>query len=137
MRCSLGYFGKPLLFISVVLRRARPSMEKRRCLRFLALDKAFAVVRSRVRRIDEIRVGWMKNITRNGLALEYPSHADWGRAPSYVDVLSPRNRFHLSRVPCRLVYDIRVPGAYVHSFLHHHTQRSNVAWNLKDSQTTR
>lgn len=81
----------------------------------LVEDKAFAVVRPRAREIDEIRVGRIKNISTNGLALEYPSDADLGQDLSYVDLFIPQNEFHLSKVPCRVIYDIRIRGAYVNS----------------------
>ncbi|MDY6951514.1 MAG: PilZ domain-containing protein [Thermodesulfobacteriota bacterium] len=90
-------------------------MEKRRYLRFLTQGKAVAVVRPRAGERDEIRVGRIKNISANGLALEYPSDADFGQEPSYVDVFIPPNRFHLSKVRCKVVYDIRIRGAYVNS----------------------
>jgi hypothetical protein len=89
--------------------------EKRKHPRFFIRNKAFAVVRPRGNQTDQIRVGKIKNISTDGLALEYPSDGDLGNEPSYVDIFIPHGRFHLGMLPCRFVYDIQTQGAYITS----------------------
>jgi hypothetical protein len=78
-------------------------MEQRRHIRFLAVDNAFAALGA-----GFARVGRLKNISTGGLAFEYITDNDSDEQASQLDVFVSGEDFHLSKVPCRVVYDVPV-----------------------------
>jgi len=76
-------------------------VERRRHIRFLAQDNAFAALRTAF-----TKVGRIKNISIGGLAFEYITDEESDQGGSEVDVFISGNSFHLPRVPCTVVYDI-------------------------------
>ena len=76
-------------------------MEKRRQIRFLAEENAFAALGARF-----TKVGRVKNISTGGLAFEYITDGNGEESPSQLDVFVSGDDFHLPKVPCRVVYDI-------------------------------
>ena len=82
-------------------------MEKRQHIRLLPNQNAFAAVRSRSNEAGKIRVGKIKNISPGGLAFEYITDEESTQEPCQVDVfISSEHKFHISKMPCRVVYDI-------------------------------
>ena len=79
-------------------------MEKRKHIRLLADDNAFAALGSRYS-----KVGKVKNISSGGLAFEYiTNNGESGDETCQLNIFVSGNDFHLSKVPCRVVYDIPV-----------------------------
>jgi hypothetical protein len=76
-------------------------MEKRRQVRFLAQENAFAALGEKF-----TKVGRLKNISAGGLAFEYITDGNSENGPSQLDLFVSGDDFHLSKVPCRVVYDI-------------------------------
>lgn len=78
-------------------------MERRKFMRFRAQDDAFAALRG-----DFSKVGKIYDISINGLDFSFLSEitqVDSTDHHTQVDVLSSENRFYLSNVPCRIVYE--------------------------------
>ncbi len=85
-------------------------MEKRKHIRLLPREETFAAVRSRFTEAGKIRVGKIKNISPEGLAFEYLTDEESEYEPAQVDVfMSSDHKFHISKVPCKVVYDIPAP----------------------------
>lgn len=80
------------------------SAERRKYVRFLAKDTAFAALRSGFK-----KVGRIKDISIGGLAFSYFSETYEMNSDSHVsqvDIFLSGNGFHLPNVPCKIVYDI-------------------------------
>ncbi len=91
--------------------------ERRRHIRFLAQENAFAALRT-----SFTRVGRIKNISVGGLAFEYITDEESNQEGSQIDIFISGNGFHLPKVPCAVVYDIpaRSPfgdGMFYHTFM--------------------
>ena len=81
------------------------TIERRKYVRFIAQDNAFAALRFK-------KVGKVNDISIKGLAFSYLSETiKNGPYPysSKVDIFLSENGFHLSNVPCKVVYDIPGP----------------------------
>ena len=81
--------------------------ERRKYTRFRAQDNAYAAVGagfSHVGRLIDISIG--------GLALEYLTDDDARPMNSPVDIFVRESEFHLSRLPCKIIYNMRLgaPG---------------------------
>ena len=81
--------------------------ERRKSRRFLAQDKAFAVLRP-----DFTRLGKIKDISEGGLAFEYIAYQEEEEDASEMDIFLSEGRFHLSKMPCRIIYDVRMREEY-------------------------
>lgn len=87
-------------------------LDKRKYSRFLAQEDAFVALGH-----SFARVGKVKNISRGGLAFEYVSDKDLNEDASQLDVFLSEHGFHLSDMPCVIVYDIPVSKPYeYHTF---------------------
>ena len=75
-------------------------MERRKFTRFQARDDAFAALRG-----DFSKVGKIYDISLNGLAFRYLAEKMSDETFSHVDIFLSKNGFHLSGVPCAIVYD--------------------------------
>jgi len=83
------------------------AMEQRKYVRFLTQDNAFAALR-----IGFKKVGKVNDISIKGLAFSYlrkTTKADSDLDYSQVDIFLSGNGFHISNMPCRIVYDIPDP----------------------------
>ena len=87
------------------------NIDKRKYNRFLAQDDAFAALGFRT-------VGKVKDISMGGLAFGYIDLSEnLDQASSHRDAFEPlpltvflsKNGFHLSDVPCKIIYDINAP----------------------------
>ena len=77
--------------------------EKRKYVRFLAQETAFAALRSGFK-----KVGKVHDISIKGLAFSYLDKAEEHLSKSnssQVDIFISGNNFHLANVPCKVVYD--------------------------------
>ncbi|HID29613.1 MAG TPA: PilZ domain-containing protein [Desulfobacterales bacterium] len=77
--------------------------ERRKSGRFLAQDRAFAVLRP-----DFARLGKIKDISEGGLSFEYIAHQEEEQDASELDIFLSEGSFHLSKMPCSIIYDIRM-----------------------------
>ncbi len=84
-------------------------LNNRKFSRFLAQNDAFVAVGH-----SFARVGKVKNISRGGLAFEYVSDNSLEENASQLDVFLSEHGFHLSDIPCKVVYDIPVGNPYVY-----------------------
>ena len=75
-------------------------MERRKFTRFRAQDDAFAALRG-----DYSKVGKIYDISLNGLAFRYLAEKVCDDEFTHVDIFLSNNGFHLSGVPCAVVYD--------------------------------
>ncbi len=75
-------------------------MERRKFTRFQTRDDAFAALRG-----DFSKVGKIYDISLNGLAFRYLAEEMSKEVYTQVDVFLSKNGFHLSGVPCTVVYD--------------------------------
>jgi len=79
------------------------TIERRYYVRFLAKDNAFAALRDGFK-----KVGKINDVSINGLGFSYLSEiaeVDTAGHFSKVDIFFSGNGFHLSNVPCRIVYE--------------------------------
>jgi hypothetical protein len=91
------------------------TIERRKYVRFLVQDMAFAAIRNGFK-----KVGKINDISIKGLAFSYLSEtneADADPHPPKVDIFLSGNGFHLSNVPCRIVYDTPDVAPYKGSFV--------------------
>ena len=83
------------------------TIERRKYVRFMAKDDSFAALRNGFK-----KVGKISDISVGGLAFSYLSEIteiDNASHISEVDIFLSGNGFHLSNVPCRIVYE--APGS--------------------------
>ena len=81
--------------------------ERRKFGRFLAQDRAFAVLRP-----DFARLGKIKDISEGGLSFEYVAYQEEEQDASELDIFLSEGGFHLSKMPCSIIYDIRMREKY-------------------------
>ena len=77
--------------------------ERRKFRRFLVQDKAFAVLRPHFNKL-----GTIKDIGRGGLAFEYIAYEGPDRDSSYIDIFLTGDRFYLSKILSKIIYDIKI-----------------------------
>jgi len=80
------------------------AIERRNYVRFFAHDNAFAALR-----VGFKKVGKIHDISIKGLAFSYlreTTESDFDGHNLQADIFLSGNGFHLSKVPCRIVYDI-------------------------------
>lgn len=79
--------------------------ERRQYERHELEDRFFITFRSHLDRI-----GWLTDISKGGISLEYSTIQEYSPLTEnvIVDIFSAPKRFKLSNLPCQLVYDSRV-----------------------------
>jgi len=108
------------------------NIERRRESRFLPVKNSFAALGC-----NYSKVGKIKDVGLSGLSFEYMAGENGDDDLTCVDIFMSGSVFHLSKVPCRIVYDkgIHVPcfsSKYVKALT---TKRCGVKFgtiNLKD-----
>jgi len=85
-------------------------MEKRKFTRFRAQDDAFAALQGNYN-----KVGKIYDISLNGLAFRYLAEKSSSETFTHVDIFLSENGFHLSGVPCTVIYDEKetISNSYV------------------------
>jgi hypothetical protein len=82
--------------------------ERRKFQRLLAQNTAFAVLRP-----DFTRVGRIKDISEGGLAFEYiASYQGQKQHSSEMDIFLSEGSFHISRIPSRVMHDVKIAEEY-------------------------
>ncbi|QTA92140.1 PilZ domain-containing protein [Desulfonema magnum] len=78
--------------------------ERRKYSRFLAQDDTFVALGR-----DFSKVGKIKDISMGGLAFEYISDEKMKNTDdSVLDIFLSEHEFHISKVPCEVVYDMPI-----------------------------
>ena len=75
-------------------------MERRKFTRFQVQDDAFAALRG-----NFTKLGKIYDISLNGLAFRYLAEKVPDETFTRVDVFLAKNEFHMSDIPCKVVYD--------------------------------
>jgi hypothetical protein len=78
--------------------------EQRNNIRFLAQDNIIVALRN-----DSTKIGKVKDISKGGLSFEHIYEKDSKWEPSKKDIFLWANEFSISKVPCRVIYDILSP----------------------------
>lgn len=93
---------------------------RRRFERYGVTDTVFLTLRPQFE-----KMGKLKDISKSGVAFEYVALGDL-RDPKTpdpgsieVDIFSSSRNFYLSRVQCKLVYDIGSPNPFGYTYLEH------------------
>ena len=79
------------------------TIERRKYVRFLAKDNSFAALKNGYN-----KVGKIDDISMNGLGFSFLSESaqvDSADHHTQADIFNSENEFHLSNVPCRIVYE--------------------------------
>ena len=95
------------LTISVVEEKTVEA-ERRKLPRLLPQGLTFAVLRPHF-----TKVGKVKDISEGGLAFEYISLETQNRSSSEIDIIVSINQFYLSRIPCKIIYEIDIVEEYI------------------------
>lgn len=82
----------------------RVTTEKRRYVRYRTSDDVFAALGNKFS-----KVGRVQDISIGGLSFEYILEQWPSDDVSCIDIFVTSNNLHVSRIPCRLVYEIIVP----------------------------
>ena len=81
-------------------KRKQTTMERRKSIRFRAQDDAYAALRG-----NSFKVGKICDISLNGLAFKYLAEKVCDETFKRVDIFLSKNGFHLSGVPCTILFD--------------------------------
>ncbi len=92
---------------------------KREYFRFLVNINAFVAFGRKL-----IKFGRLKDISVDGLAFEYASNDDLDSEDSQLDIFLPGDLFHISKIPCKVIYDKEV-------------DESDTKWAYEDVMTKR
>jgi hypothetical protein len=79
-------------------------IDRRKNIRFLVQDDVIAVLQN-----GSIKIGQVKDISIGGLSFDHIYDENLRQEPFKRDIVLLANEFYLSKVPCRVVYDIPVP----------------------------
>jgi hypothetical protein len=77
--------------------------ERRKFTRFLVPENVYAALGP-----SFSKVGRIKNISVGGLAIEYLTDGDSAIGSSHVDIFIRGEEFYLSKLPCKIVYDVPI-----------------------------
>lgn len=106
--------------------------ERRKNTRFLVQDDVIAVLQN-----GSTKVGQVRDISIGGLSFDHIYDENLSRGPFRRDIVLLTNEFCISRVPCRVVYDIPVPKPteYQSLFIGFTTRRCGIQFDaLSDDQ---
>jgi hypothetical protein len=82
--------------------------EQRKYDRFIPRKNAFAALGPKYS-----EVGRIKDIGLGGLAFEYIAMEAYSEAVSEIDIFLVGVKFHLYKVPCRIIYNIDMAAPYI------------------------
>jgi hypothetical protein len=79
--------------------------DRRQHARYKLKDRIFITFRPQFDRI-----GWLTDISKGGVCLEYPTIQEYSELSNnvHVDIFSAPNSFKLTNLHCKLVYDSRI-----------------------------
>ncbi len=77
--------------------------ERRKFTRFLVPENVYAALGP-----SFSKVGRIKDVSIGGLALEYLTDEDSVLENSHVDIFIREEEFYLSKLPCKIVYDVPI-----------------------------
>ena len=84
-------------------------IERRKHKRFLAQDKAFAVLRP-----DYTKLGKIKSISMGGLSFEYIAYEKQLNDASEMDIfISEEGGLLLSKMPCKVIHDFKIDESQI------------------------
>jgi hypothetical protein len=89
---------------SLTGKRKQNTMERRKFTRFRTQDDAFAALRG-----DYSKVGKIYDISLNGLAFRYLAEEISEEEFTHLDIFLSNTGFHLSGVPCTVIYHVKEP----------------------------
>jgi hypothetical protein len=75
--------------------------ERRKTVRFLPQTETYVALRPKF-----TKLGRLIDISKGGLAFQYIGPKEEGRGPTQLDLFTGNNGFYLSRLPCKVIYDI-------------------------------
>jgi len=78
--------------------------ERRKTVRFLPQDETYVVLRP-----DFTKLGRLINISKGGLSFQYIAPKGHSQGSTQLDLFTSNDGFYLSRLPCKVIYDIRFP----------------------------
>ena len=82
---------------------ASPKTEKRKFARYITRPEIFAALGK-----SFSRVGRVKDVSLGGVAFEYIAEEQNEDDLSSIDIFATGNGLHLSRIPCRKIYEVSV-----------------------------
>ena len=91
---------------------ANPGTEKREFPRYNTRREIFAALGR-----NFSRVGRVTDVSLGGLAFEYIPFEQKKNDSSCIDVFATDNGLHLSKIPCRMIYEFSKEDESPHSFL--------------------
>ena len=77
--------------------------ERRKFTRFLVPENVYAALGP-----SFSKVGRIKDVSIGGLAMEYITDGDSVLENSHVDIFIREEEFYLSKLPCKIVYDLPI-----------------------------
>jgi hypothetical protein len=77
--------------------------ERRKFTRFLVPENVYAALGP-----SFSKVGRIKNISMGGLAIKYLTDGDSALGNAHVDIFIRGEEFYLSKLPCKIVYDLPI-----------------------------
>jgi hypothetical protein len=80
--------------------------ERRKFARFLVPENVYAALGP-----SFSKVGRIKDVSIGGLAIEYITDGDSAPGNSHVDIFTREGKFFLSKLPCKIVYDVPIEPA--------------------------
>jgi hypothetical protein len=83
-------------------------MERRKFTRFRVQDDAFAALRG-----SSNTIGKIYDISLNGLAFRYIGEKFSDKTFTHADIFLTNDAFHLFRVPCTIIYDVKESTNYL------------------------
>lgn len=79
--------------------------DRRNNIRFLAQDNVFVALR-----IGRIIIGKVRDISKGGLSFEHICEEDLSEDLSEKEIILWAERSRISKIPCRVIYDIPIPA---------------------------
>jgi len=80
--------------------------ERRKFTRFLVPENVYAALGP-----SFSKVGRIKDLSIGGLAIEYLTDGDFALGNSHVDIFIRGEEFYLSKLPCKIVYDVPIESS--------------------------
>lgn len=86
--------------------KTKATVERRKHNRFRMQNDTFVLLRSDDS--DDTKVGYLKEISMDGLSFHYVGRGEPLTEPAKLSICSPNNDFYLFMVPCKIVSDSKL-----------------------------